>query len=55
VSEQGINGTLDLVCINMCGPFDIKSIGGAKYFITFIDDKSKIIMCIQTIEAIPRV
>ncbi len=45
-----MNGTLDLVHIDMCGPFNIKSIRGAKYFITFIDDKSKIVMCIKTIE-----
>jgi hypothetical protein len=51
MSEQGIDGTLDLVHIDMCGPFNIKSIGGAKYFITFIDDKSKIVMCIQPLKA----
>jgi hypothetical protein len=50
-SEQGTNGTFDLVRIDMCGPFNIKSIEGAKYFITFIDDKCKTIMCIQPLKA----
>ena len=29
---------LDLVHSDICGPLEIQSIGGAKYFITFIDD-----------------
>jgi len=52
MNEQGTYGTLDLVRIDMCGHFNIKSIGGAKYFITFIDDKSRTIMCIQPLKAL---
>jgi hypothetical protein len=51
MNEQGIDGTLHLVHIDMCGPFNIKSIGGAKYFITFIDDKNKTVVCIQPSKA----
>ena len=31
---------LDLVHSDVCGPLEVQSIGGAKYFITFIDDHS---------------
>lgn len=32
---------LDLVHSDVCGPFNIKSLGGAAYFVTFIDDVPK--------------
>ncbi|CDF39993.1 unnamed protein product [Chondrus crispus] len=32
--------SLDLVHSDVCGPLEVQSIGGAKYFITFIDDHS---------------
>lgn len=32
---------LDLVHSDVCGPFNIKSLGGAAYFVTFIDNVSK--------------
>jgi hypothetical protein len=32
---------LDLVHSNVCGPINIKSLGGVAYFVTFIDDASK--------------
>lgn len=32
---------LDLVHSDICGPMSIPSLGGAKYFVTFIDDKTR--------------
>ena len=32
---------LELVHTNVCGPMDISSVGGNKYFLTFIDDFSR--------------
>src|SRR5205823_12882614 len=32
---------LDLVHTDVCGPMQTTSIGGAKYFATFVDDKSR--------------
>ena len=32
---------LEIIHTDICGPFDIPSIGGEKYFITFIDDFSR--------------
>ena len=32
---------LELVHSDICGPFKTQSVGSAKYFITFIDDKSR--------------
>ena len=32
---------IDLIDIDICGPFDVPSWGGEKYFITFIDDHSR--------------
>ena len=32
---------LDLVHSDICGPMQIKSLGGSRYFITFTDDRSK--------------
>lgn len=34
---------LGLVHSDICGPFNTTSLGGAKYFVTFIDDKSRYI------------
>ena len=31
---------LDFVYSNVCGPTDVKTLGGNKYFVTFIDDAS---------------
>lgn len=38
ISSQNV---LDLVHTDVCGPFSTKSAGGAKYFVTFIDDFSR--------------
>lgn len=35
------NELLGLVHSDICGPIDIESLGGAKYFVTFIDDCSR--------------
>ena len=32
---------LDLVYSDVCGPIDVKSLSGNKYFVTFIDDFSR--------------
>ena len=32
---------LDLVCSNECGSIDVETLGGNKYFVTFIDDASR--------------
>jgi len=32
---------LDLVHSDLCGPMSVSSVGGAKYFLTFIDDHSR--------------
>ena len=29
---------LDLVYFDVCGPIDVKTLGGNKYFVTFIND-----------------
>ena len=34
-------GMLDLVHSDVCGPLQVQSMGGAKYFVTFIDDRSE--------------
>ena len=31
---------LDLVYSDVCGPIDVETLGGSKYFVTFIDDAS---------------
>lgn len=41
VSETITKELLEVVHSDVCGPFRIKSVGGAKYFVTFIDDKSR--------------
>ena len=35
------NELLELVHSDLCGPMSVDSIGGGKYFLTFIDDKSR--------------
>ena len=32
---------LDLVYSDVCGPIDVETLGGNKYFVTFIDDASR--------------
>ena len=32
---------LDLVHSNVCGPIEVESLGGNKYFVTFIDDATR--------------
>ena len=32
---------LDLIYSNVCGPIDMESLGGNKYFVTFIDEASR--------------
>lgn len=41
VGEIKSKGILDLVHSDLCGPMQTESIGGRKYFITFIDDYSR--------------
>ena len=44
VSKQAAtrsSGLLDLIHTDICGPFDVPSWGGERYFITFIDDYSR--------------
>lgn len=41
VSNSRSRKMLELVHSDVCGPMRIKSIGGAAYFATFIDDKSR--------------
>ncbi|RVX00984.1 Copia protein [Vitis vinifera] len=37
----GVEGTLDLIHTDICGPLTPTALGGYKYFITFIDDFSR--------------
>eukprot|EP00171_Calliarthron_tuberculosum_P002750 IDg2750t1 len=41
VSHRESTGLLDLIHSDIAGPLPIMSKGGAKYFVTFIDDKSR--------------
>lgn len=41
ISGKRAKNLLDLVHSDLCGPMSVESIGGAKYFITFIDDHSR--------------
>ncbi len=40
-SETRAKGVLDLVHSDVCGKLSPKSIGGAEYFVTFIDDRRR--------------
>lgn len=40
-SETRSNEILEKIHSDVCGPFNTKSLGGAQYFLTFIDDKSR--------------
>ena len=42
-NEGGKRATelLELIHTDVCGPMSTNSIGGARYFVTFIDDKSR--------------
>ena len=35
------SNVLDLVYSDVCGPMEVESLGGKKFFITFIDDASR--------------
>lgn len=39
--EVKTSSTLEIIHTDICGPMRVSSKGGAKYFITFIDDKSR--------------
>ena len=40
-SSERKSNILDLVYSDVCGPMEIESIGGNKYFVIFIDDASR--------------
>lgn len=40
-SDSKTNNILELIHSDLCGPMEVESIGGSKYFLTFIDDYSK--------------
>lgn len=40
-SGSRASNLLDIVHSDVCGPMDVESLGGAKYFVTFIDDFSR--------------
>lgn len=40
-SENRATEVLALVHTDICGPMNIESIGGARYFVTFLDDRSR--------------
>jgi transposase InsO family protein len=40
-SESRAQELLELVHTDVCGPFETQSIGGSRYFLTFIDDMSR--------------
>ena len=35
------SNVLDLVYSDVCGPMEVESLGGKKFFVTFIDDASR--------------
>lgn len=41
ISTNKSKGTLDYIHSDVCGPSDVVSIGGFRYFVTFIDDYSR--------------
>ena len=40
-SNRKTSRPLELVHSDVCGPFHIDSVGGSKYFVTFVDDYSR--------------
>lgn len=40
-SESMSTNMLELIHTGLCGPMEVQSIGGSRYLLTFIDDKSK--------------
>lgn len=42
VRENPLTELLELIHMDVCGPMRLSSIGGARYFITFIDDFSRL-------------
>lgn len=49
-SETKTNNILDIIHSDLCGPMPIKSIGGSRYFITFIDDYSRKVFIYEAIK-----
>ena len=43
IAVHNIKGTLDYIHSDLWGPSQIASLGGAKYFLSFIDDYSRIV------------
>jgi len=43
VSDTKTKDTLELIHTDICGPMNVTSMGGARYFVTFIDDKTRYI------------
>ena len=41
ISKRRTKGVLELIHTDLCGPMETTSIGGSKYFLTFIDDYSR--------------
>ena len=39
--EKRQTGMLELIHTDLCGPMQTRSLGGASYFMTFIDDRSR--------------
>lgn len=37
------NEVLSVIHTDICGPMQVSSVGGARYFVTFIDDMSRMI------------
>lgn len=50
VDHRQTKNVLKLIHSDLCGPMPTKSIGGAKYFLTFTDDYSRksTVYCLQT-------
>jgi len=40
-SKNRENGILNLIHSDICGPMNVESLGGSRYFVTFIDDFSR--------------
>ena len=40
-SDHGAEQLLGIIHSDVCGPFSVQSIGGSRYFVTFIDDYSR--------------